>query len=92
MARAMIRVSWILVTSSLSCSALTGCESLAEVVPPPAPGDCYVAERTANVDPAIGVGGTLHGRLVSAGCAEMVRAITAAKAAGVDIDWRDFMP
>ena len=72
--------------------SLGGCTTISEVIPAPQAGDCYIAERAVNVDPAIGVGGVLDGYLVSRGCADLIRAITEAKREGIDINPRDVLP
>jgi hypothetical protein len=62
---------------------LTGCVDK-NVVPGPKAGDCYIADRIVNASPMIGASAVLKGKLVSAGCVPLLRALEAAKKAGVD--------
>ena len=65
---------------------LTGCFLNGEVVPPPAEGDCYHTNRMVNISPVMGASTVLEGRLVKSGCTELIKAITEAKKAGVDVN------
>ena len=64
---------------------LTGC-NYDRLVKPPTSKDCYVADRTVNASPIMGASAVLQGNMVSAGCAEFIRAAAEAKKAGIDID------
>ena len=65
---------------------LIGCTGPQNLVPLPEAGDCYVADRSLNASPMIGASGILRGNMVKAGCFDLIKEVTKAKKAGIDID------